>query len=184
MLGRRSIRARPWHLWHGREPLRGNKQITLSRHGKYAILFCVMNSSRTFRAPNGFDVRVVFMRRRRAPFYGFAMGPWLFLFFSRFLVRTRRSFSQAGGVLFFSMKNNTTFSCFCTSQVLFETRGGIHARFFARTIKFMRCWGHLSSLSQRPTHSGSIFRLLLKIAVGLPRSCDSRNFCRASALTN
>ena len=42
----------------------------------------------------------------------------------------------------------------------------------------------LSSPSQRPTHSGSIFRLLLKIAVGLPRSCDSRNFCRASALTS
>ena len=26
MLDRRSIRARPWHLWHGREPLRGNKE--------------------------------------------------------------------------------------------------------------------------------------------------------------
>jgi len=35
---------------------------------------------------------------------------------------------------------------------------------------------------RRPTHSGLIFRLLLNIAVGLPRSCDSRNFCRASAL--
>ena len=34
----------------------------------------------------------------------------------------------------------------------------------------------LSSPSQRPTHSGSIFRLLLKIAVGLPRSCDSSQF--------
>ena len=34
----------------------------------------------------------------------------------------------------------------------------------------------LTSPSQRPTHSGSIFRLLLKIAVGLPRSCDSSQF--------
>ena len=32
------------------------------------------------------------------------------------------------------------------------------------------------SASQRPTHRGSIFRLLLKIAVGLPRSCDSSQF--------
>ena len=58
-----------------------------------------------------------------------------------------------------------------------------HARFFARTREFTSTLCIISSLSQRPTHSGSIFRLLLKIAVGLPRSCDSRNFCRASALT-
>ena len=38
-----------------------------------------------------------------------------------------------------------------------------------------RC-SSLLYLSQRPTHSGSIFRLLLKIAVGLPRSCDSSQF--------
>ena len=32
--------------------------------------------------------------------------------------------------------------------------------------------------SQRPAHSVSIFRLLLKIAVGLPRSCDCCQFLR------
>ena len=59
----------------------------------------------------------------------------------------------------------------------------LHARFFFRIREFASVPVSLDSLSQRPTHSGSIFRLLLKIAVGLPRSCDSRNFCRASALT-
>ena len=34
-------------------------------------------------------------------------------------------------------------------------------------------WAAARGLSQRPAHSVSIFRLLLKIAVGLPRSCDS-----------
>ena len=43
-----------------------------------------------------------------------------------------------------------------------------------RYIRGLRCAS--LSVSQRPTHSGSIFRLLLKIAVGLPRSCDSSQF--------
>ena len=48
--------------------------------------------------------------------------------------------------------------------------------FFVRSASAQRPDRFSSSLSQRPTHRGSIFRLLLKIAVGLPRSCDSSQF--------
>ena len=50
------------------------------------------------------------------------------------------------------------------------------ARFLLSTHVVLAIRGTLLYLSQRPTHSGSIFRLLLKIAVGLPRSCDSSQF--------
>ena len=50
------------------------------------------------------------------------------------------------------------------------------ARFLLSTHVVLAIRGTLVYLSQRPTHSGSIFRLLLKIAVGLPRSCDSSQF--------
>ena len=135
MLDRRSIRARPWHLWHGREPLRGNKQKRKTKREfcigcvAFMIFEYVVSVSRVCMSLSLFSL--------------------LFLFFS----------------------------------LLFRSPSWFHARFFARTREFVATLCILSSLSQRPTHSGSIFRLLLKIAVGLPRSCDSRNFCRASALT-
>ena len=41
LLDRRSIRARLWHLWHGREPLRGNNQTNTKKeqaaHMRYVL---------------------------------------------------------------------------------------------------------------------------------------------------
>ena len=85
-------------------------------------------------------------------------------------------------LLFFFRVSRVRMS-FSLFSLVFTWPPCFHARFFARTREFESTLCIISSLSQRPTHSGSIFRLLLKIAVGLPRSCDSRNFCRASALT-
>ena len=81
-----------------------------------------------------------------------------------------RCVRESNGVILSSLCCRSTTYWFC-------------ARFFVYLLKLLTQCSCFSLLSQRPTHSGSIFRLLLKIAVGLPRSCDSRNFCRASALT-
>ena len=50
------------------------------------------------------------------------------------------------------------------------------ALFFLSPVPAAMLWRSSHLPSQRPTHRGSIFRLLLKIAVGLPRSCDSSQF--------
>ncbi len=89
-----------------------------------------------------------------------------------------------------------------TRGVVFDLAcAGAHSRaqatpHFARGRRFEGGWGDICArlcarrehaqgprrgpigLSQRPAHCESIFRLLLKIAVRLPRSCDSNQFLR------